>query len=218
MGSQAFFATLAPSRPPHDTCDANLERADSFDLDELCVHMTLSCTSISPKATQDLLYELEASKQSRLRAWKALHGSARFFLRWGTLRFRHRLGRHSTQKERSWNMLRQDPSGFGTSHQELVLLGTPLPGRDHQGRMQKRLSARSSSVVESPKSSGGSDPKLTRWTIQTNDLEEELARRYHIPILPQRDLPISWNIAPTQDVLAIRLHPETKQRTLNALR
>src|SRR6476660_560487 len=48
--------------------------------------------------------------------------------------------------------------------------------------------------------------------------EEELARRYHIPIPPQRDLPISWNIAPTQDVLAIRLHPETKQRTLNALR
>jgi putative SOS response-associated peptidase YedK len=48
--------------------------------------------------------------------------------------------------------------------------------------------------------------------------EDELARRYHIPIPPQRDLPISWNIAPTQDVLAIRLHPETKQRTLNTLR
>src|SRR5580700_4732663 len=48
--------------------------------------------------------------------------------------------------------------------------------------------------------------------------EEELARRYHIPIPPQRDLPISWNIAPTQDVLAIRFHPETKQRTLDILR
>src|ERR1700674_2769173 len=48
--------------------------------------------------------------------------------------------------------------------------------------------------------------------------EEELARRYHIPIPQQRDLPISWNIAPTQDVLTIRLHPETKQRTLDALR
>jgi hypothetical protein len=35
---------------------------------------------------------------------------------------------------------------------------------------------------------------------------------------PQRDLPISWNIAPTQDVPAIRLHPETKQRTLDVLR
>jgi hypothetical protein len=30
--------------------------------------------------------------------------------------------------------------------------------------------------------------------------EEELARRYPIPIPPQRDLPINWNIAPTQDV------------------
>jgi putative SOS response-associated peptidase YedK len=48
--------------------------------------------------------------------------------------------------------------------------------------------------------------------------EEELARRYHIPIPPQRDLPISWNIAPTQDVLTIRLHPETKQRTMDTLR
>jgi hypothetical protein len=42
--------------------------------------------------------------------------------------------------------------------------------------------------------------------------EEELARRYHIPIPPQRDLPISWNIAPTKDVLAIQFNPESKQR------
>src|SRR5258708_2658765 len=48
--------------------------------------------------------------------------------------------------------------------------------------------------------------------------EEELARRYHIPIPAQRDLPISWNIAPSQDVLAIRFNPETKQRSLDALR
>jgi SOS response associated peptidase (SRAP) len=48
--------------------------------------------------------------------------------------------------------------------------------------------------------------------------QEELARRYRIPIPPQRDLPISWNIAPTQDVFAIRLHPETRQRTLDTLR
>jgi putative SOS response-associated peptidase YedK len=47
---------------------------------------------------------------------------------------------------------------------------------------------------------------------------EELARRYHIPIPPQRDLPISWNIAPTQEVLAIRFHPQSKQRTLDVLR
>jgi putative SOS response-associated peptidase YedK len=48
--------------------------------------------------------------------------------------------------------------------------------------------------------------------------EEELARRYHIAIPPQRDLPISWNIAPTQDVLAIRFNGETKQKSLDALK
>ncbi len=48
--------------------------------------------------------------------------------------------------------------------------------------------------------------------------EEEIARQYHIPIPPQLDLPISYNIAPTQDVLAIRFNSETKQRTLDALR
>jgi putative SOS response-associated peptidase YedK len=48
--------------------------------------------------------------------------------------------------------------------------------------------------------------------------EEELARLYHIPIPPQRDLPISWNIAPSQDVLVIRHNPKVKQRSLDALR
>jgi putative SOS response-associated peptidase YedK len=48
--------------------------------------------------------------------------------------------------------------------------------------------------------------------------EEEIARQYHIPIPPQLDLPISYNIAPTQDVLTIRFNPETRQRTLDALR
>jgi putative SOS response-associated peptidase YedK len=46
--------------------------------------------------------------------------------------------------------------------------------------------------------------------------EEELARLYHIPIPPQRDLPISWNIAPSQDqdVLVIRYNPKARQRRL----
>jgi len=34
--------------------------------------------------------------------------------------------------------------------------------------------------------------------------EEELARLYHIPIPKQTDLPISYNIAPSQKVLTIR--------------
>ena len=96
----------------------------------------------------------------------------------------------------------------------------PLSGLDPQGRMQIRLSARATGTLESPRSGGGSDfrigPMCGRYRRTTS--EEELARRYHTPIPPQRDLPISWNIAPTQDVLAIRFNPETKQCSLDALR
>jgi putative SOS response-associated peptidase YedK len=48
--------------------------------------------------------------------------------------------------------------------------------------------------------------------------EEELARIYRIPIPSQPDLPISYNIAPSQEVLPIRLNPETKERSLDRLR
>jgi hypothetical protein len=44
--------------------------------------------------------------------------------------------------------------------------------------------------------------------------DEELALRYNVPIPLERDLPISWNIAQTQDVLAIRLEPESNERIL----
>ena len=47
--------------------------------------------------------------------------------------------------------------------------------------------------------------------------EEELARLYHIPIPKQTDLPISYNIAPSQKVLTIRFNPETQERSLDAL-
>ena len=55
------------------------------------------------------------------------------------------------------------------------------------------------------------------------DTGEQRARKiwlglYHIPIPPQRDLPISWNIAPSQDVLVIRYNLKVKQRSLDALR
>ena len=46
--------------------------------------------------------------------------------------------------------------------------------------------------------------------------EEELARLYHIPIPSQTDLPISYNIAPSQKVLTIRFNPETRARSLDA--
>jgi putative SOS response-associated peptidase YedK len=48
--------------------------------------------------------------------------------------------------------------------------------------------------------------------------EEELARRYNIPIPTQTDLPISWNIAPSQKVLVVRYNSETGRRSLDALR
>jgi SOS response associated peptidase (SRAP) len=48
--------------------------------------------------------------------------------------------------------------------------------------------------------------------------EEELARIYSIPIPKQPDLPVSYNIAPSQNVLAIRFDPETRERTLDQLR
>jgi putative SOS response-associated peptidase YedK len=48
--------------------------------------------------------------------------------------------------------------------------------------------------------------------------EEELARIYRIPIPPQFDLPISYNIAPNQNVLVIRFNPKRTQRSLDALR
>ncbi|HYY27066.1 MAG TPA: hypothetical protein VE860_03930 [Chthoniobacterales bacterium] len=47
---------------------------------------------------------------------------------------------------------------------------------------------------------------------------EEIARHFKIPIPPQLDLLISYNIAPSQNVLAIRRNPESGQRTLDALR
>src|SRR5213080_2274590 len=47
--------------------------------------------------------------------------------------------------------------------------------------------------------------------------EEELARLYHIPIPNQTDLPISYNIAPSQKILTIRFNPKSQQRSLDAL-
>jgi putative SOS response-associated peptidase YedK len=48
--------------------------------------------------------------------------------------------------------------------------------------------------------------------------EEELARQYGIEIPRERDLPISWNVAPSQYVLAIRKEPESGKRSLDPLR
>ena len=47
--------------------------------------------------------------------------------------------------------------------------------------------------------------------------EEQLARLYHIPIPKQTDLPISYNIAPSQKVLTIRFNPETQARVARCI-
>src|ERR1700730_16864044 len=47
--------------------------------------------------------------------------------------------------------------------------------------------------------------------------EEDLARIYRIPLPSQPDLPISYNIAPSQEVFAIRVQPRnqaTQSRSL----
>ena len=59
-------------------------------------------------------------------------------------------------------------------------------------------------------------PMCGRYRRTTS--EEEIARQNHIPTPPQLDLPISYNIAPTQNVLAIRRNPETGERSLDVLR
>jgi hypothetical protein len=56
--------------------------ADSIALDEEYVPMNTSSMPIIPKAIQDLLDELEASKQSRLCAWNALRKLRLFFPGW----------------------------------------------------------------------------------------------------------------------------------------
>jgi putative SOS response-associated peptidase YedK len=46
---------------------------------------------------------------------------------------------------------------------------------------------------------------------------EELAQRYHAQMAENLELSPSWNVAPGQDVLAVRLNPETRERSLDAL-
>jgi putative SOS response-associated peptidase YedK len=46
---------------------------------------------------------------------------------------------------------------------------------------------------------------------------EDLAARYHARMADDLHLAPSWNVAPGQDVLAVRLSPETRERSLDAL-
>src|SRR5271165_1240992 len=116
--------------------------------------------SITPKAIQDLLDELEASKQSRLHAWSVLqrlHGSIGDGKRCDSSACSEDIRcRGRSVGTRSEEIL---PSPE-RCNQKSVFLGAPLSRCYHQGGMQRRLSARSSGVVESSRSGGGSDSKL----------------------------------------------------------
>ena len=79
--------------------------ADSIHLDEQCVPMNTFRMLITPKAIQDLLDELEASKQSRLRAWKALQRLRSIFSELGNVAIPVPTQKTFERKERSWSML-----------------------------------------------------------------------------------------------------------------
>jgi hypothetical protein len=88
--------------------------------------------SITPKAIQELLDELEASKQSRLRAWKALQ-RLRSILSEGSERV------HSGTGSEDIRGGRRDPGACfdqilpdsERGDEKSMLLGSPIPGRDH---------------------------------------------------------------------------------------
>src|SRR5689334_23009142 len=52
--------------------DEKIPEREAYRLDEIDVHLNILGMAITPKAIQDLLDELESSKQSRLRAWNVL--------------------------------------------------------------------------------------------------------------------------------------------------
>jgi hypothetical protein len=56
------------------------------------------------------------------------------------------------------------------------------------------------------------------WPVPTNDSRSRNVRQYRIPIPLQLDLPISYNIAPSQNVLAIEVNAERQEWSLGALR
>jgi hypothetical protein len=47
------------------------------------------------------------------------------------------------------------------------------------------------------------------WSLQKNYKRRRVGSAYNIPIPPQLDLPISYNIAPSQNALVIRFSPKS---------
>ena len=121
--------------------------------------------SITPKAIQDLLDELEASKQSRLRAWSVLQRLRMVLSEMGSVAIPPPARKtFDAEGEALEHALRKSFPSPQRCNQKSVFLGAALSRCHHQGGMQRRLSARSSSVVESCRSGGGSDSELNHVT------------------------------------------------------
>jgi hypothetical protein len=103
--------------------------------------------AITPKAIQDLLDELESSKQSRLRAWNVWQRLRLVLSEIGNVAIPP-LARKTFDAEGE-ALEHASAKTLRIRNQKFVLLCAPLPRRNHQGRMQKRLSPRSSGFVES---------------------------------------------------------------------
>jgi hypothetical protein len=102
--------------------------------------------SITPEAIQNLLDELEASKQSRLRAWNVLQRLRLVLSDLGNVAIPPSAQKtFDAEGEILEHALTKVFPASERGDQRSVLLGTPISG---QGRMQIRLSARSSGVAE----------------------------------------------------------------------
>ncbi len=118
--------------------------------------------SITPKAIQDLLDELEASKQSRLRAWNVLQRLRLVLSETGNVAIpptaQKTFDAEGEALERALTKSLRPPNEAIKS-----LCSSVRRFRDAtiKARMQKRLSARSSGALESPRSGGESDSELS---------------------------------------------------------
>jgi hypothetical protein len=136
--------------------------------------------SITPKAIQDPLDELEASKQSRLRDWNVLQRLRVVLSETGNVAIPP-----PAQKtfDAEGEILEHALTKSFRIRNEAI--GTPIQRRYHQGRMQIRLSARPSGTLESVGSGRGSDSELspcaddTEGRLQKKNLLAAIISGFH---------------------------------------
>ena len=125
-----------------------------------------------------LAHELEASKQSRLRAWSVLQRLRMVLSEVGSVAIPPPAKKtFDAEGEALEHALRKSFPSPQRCNQKSVFLGAPLSRCYHQGGMQRRLSARSSGVVESSRSGGGSDSELNHVTRVTPPKSENNPER-----------------------------------------